>query len=97
MVAALILIADLIADGDVAGSGSTLRWSFGITTLAFGNFFASSLSSSRKERDLLREVPFKLASAHYRNTPGVDKSLITSARCGWALLVRDPVGDGFVD
>ena len=46
MVAALILIADLIADGDVAGSGSTLRWSFGITTLAFRNFFASSLSSS---------------------------------------------------
>jgi len=36
MLAAVTLIANLVAAGDVAGSVSTLRWSFGLTTLAFG-------------------------------------------------------------
>ncbi len=34
--AVITLIANLVAAGDVAGSLSTQRWSFGLTTLAFG-------------------------------------------------------------
>ena len=36
LLAMLTLIANLVAAGDVEGSLSTLRWSFGLTTLAFG-------------------------------------------------------------
>lgn len=36
MLAMVTLIANLVAAGDVDGSLSTLRWSFGLTTLGFG-------------------------------------------------------------
>lgn len=36
VLAAVTLVANLVAAGDVAGSLGTQRWSFGLTTLAFG-------------------------------------------------------------